>query len=175
MARELTMDDLLRKQQAMLDLMMQLPTERDTERITAIAQQLERDAKDLEQLAREFERQELAKAGPPPKGSMEVVLTEAQRKRVLEATGYKMQTLLVRDESGVLSQAMPHTDPRRIEQMAIAEAMRLKALQGGDEETRKQLRALIADIEAQGTGATKDLLDELRKDPNFLGGLLRDK
>ncbi len=175
MARELTMDDLMRKQQAMLDLMMQLPTERDTERITAIAQQLERDAKELESLSREFERQELAKAGPPPKGSMEVVLTEGQRKRVHDATGYKMQTLIVRDESGVLSKSMPYTDPRRIEAMAIAEARRLKALGEGDAQMKAQVRNLVADIEAQGTGATKELLDDLRQDPNWLGGLLRDK
>lgn len=175
MPRELTMDDLMRKQEAMLKLMMQLPVERDTEKITAIAQQLERDAKELEALAKEFEKQELAKAGPPPKGSMEVVLTAAQKKRVYDVTGYKMETLVVRDESGVLSQSMPFTDPRRIELMAIAEARRLKMLGEGDAQMKQQVKDLVADIEAQGTGATKDLLDDLKKDPNWLGGLLRNK
>jgi len=175
MARELKMDDLMRKQEAMLKLMMQLPQERDTEKITAISQQLERDAKELEQLARDFEKQELAKAGPPPRGSLEVVLTPAQRKRVLDATGYKMETLTVRDESGVLSQSMPFTDPRRIELMAIAEARRLKMLGEGDAQMQQQVKDLIADIEAQGTGATKDMLDDLKRDPNWLGGLLQKK
>ena len=39
----------------------------------------------------------------PPRGSLEVVLTPAQRKRVHDVTGYKMETLIIRDESGVLS------------------------------------------------------------------------
>src|SRR5579871_4170460 len=116
---EITAAELMRRQQAMVDLMMRLPNERDAERVTAIAKQ-------LEQLVKAFEKQELAKAGPPPRGSLEVVLTPAQRKRVFDETGYKMETLRVRDESGVLSQSMPHTDPKRIELLAIAEAKRLK-------------------------------------------------
>src|SRR5262252_8065978 len=98
MAREITMDDLNRRQATMLALMEQLPNERDTERITQISRQLEQEARDLEQLARDYERQELAKAGPPPRGSLEVVLTPAQRKRVLDVTGVKMETVVIRDE-----------------------------------------------------------------------------
>jgi len=65
---------------------------------------------------------------------------------------------------------MPFTDPRRIELMAIAEARRLKMLGEGDAQMKQQVKDLVADIEAQGTGATKDLLDDLKKDPNWLGG-----
>src|SRR5262245_50147156 len=64
MARELTIDDLMRKQQAMLELMLRLPNEKDADQITAISRQLEQDARDLEKLSKEFEQQELAKAGP---------------------------------------------------------------------------------------------------------------
>ena len=172
---EIKVDDLMRRQQAMLDLMMRLPNERDAERVTAIAKQLEQDARELERLVKDFERQELAKAGPPPKGSLEVVLTPAQRKRVYDETGYKMETLIVRDESGVLSQSMPFTDPNRIEKLAIAEARRLKALGEGDQKMQQQVQQVLADLEAQGTGAVREQLEELKKDPNFLGGMLRKK
>jgi len=175
MAREITMDDLNRRQATMLALMEQLPNERDTERITQISRQLEQEARDLEQLARDYERQELAKAGPPPRGSLEVVLTPAQRKRVLDVTGVKMETVVIRDESGVLNQSMPRTDPRRIEQMAIAEALRRKSLSDGDGQMQQQVADLLADIEAQGTGEVREMLAELKKDPNFLGGLLNKK
>jgi hypothetical protein len=175
MPKEITREDLLRKQEAMVRQIQDLNNERDADRITEISRKLESDAKDLEVLAKDFERQELAKAGPPPRGSLEVVLTEGQRKRVYDATGVKLDTLIVRDESGVLNQSMPRTDPRRIEQMAIAEARRRKISTDGDVKLREEVQQVMADIEAQGTGAVRELLDELKRDPNFLGGLLNKK
>ncbi len=175
MARELTIDDLMKKQQTMLDIMLRMPEERDSERITEMARQLEREAKELEALAKEFETQELAKAGPPPRGSLEIVLTAAQRKRVLDETGVKMETLTVRDESGVLSKSMPFTDPKRIELMALAEARRRKMTTEGDAAMRAEVQNLLAEIEGQGTGEVRQMLEELKQDPNWLGGLLHKK
>jgi hypothetical protein len=175
MPRELTMDDLMRKQAAMLELMQRLPGERDAEKVTQMSRQLQADARELETMAREFERQELAKAGPPPRGSLEVVLTDAQQKRVYDETGVRMKTLVVRDESGVLSKSMPFTDPKRIELMAIAEARRQKVTTEGDAQMRAEVQNLVAEIEAQGTGEVKQMLDELKRDPNWLGGMLLKK
>src|SRR5579859_5508620 len=145
---EITREDLLARQRAMLVLMEKLPGETDTERITAIANQLQNDARELEALALAYEKQELAKAGPPPCGSIEIVLTPEQKKRIYEQTGVSMETVVVRDESGVLNQSMPHTDPRRIEQLALVEAKRRKVLAGGDDATQKEVARLLDEIEA---------------------------
>ena len=59
------------------------------------------------------------------KGKLEVVLTQEQRERVKKLTGVDMQSVIVADEVGVLSKAMPHTSPRDIEQLAISEARKL--------------------------------------------------
>jgi hypothetical protein len=175
MAREITMDELLRKQQEMVKKAESLISERDVDKIQQVTSELERDGKELEQLALAFEKQELAKAGPPPRGSLEVMLTPDQRKRVLDLTGVDLPSVVIQDEMGVLSKAMPHTDPRDIELMAIQEARRLKAMRDADGKMRADVDRAILDIEEQGTAETRELLAKLKADPNWLGGILHKK
>jgi hypothetical protein len=175
MARELTMDDLMTKQREMVKKAESLIQERDVDKIQSVTAELERDGRDLETMAREFERQELAKAGPPPKGSLEVVLTPEQRERVRALTGVDLASLVIADEMGVLSKAMPTTDPRDIELLAIQEARRLKATRDADGKMRADVDRAITDIEEQGTAETRELLAKLKADPNWLGGILHKK
>ncbi len=175
MPREIKMDELLAKQRAMSDKAQSLAAEKDVEKIQRITAELEQDGRELEELARAFERQELAKAGPPPKGKLEVVLTPEQRARVKKLTGVDMQSVVIADEAGVLSKAMPYTKPRDIEQLAINEARKQASLQDADGKVRAALDDAIREIEASGYGEVLVELEKLKADPNWLGGLLHKK
>jgi hypothetical protein len=172
MAREITLDELLRKQAAMSEKAQALASERDVEKIQRVTAELEDDGRALEELARAFEQQELAKAGPPPRGQLEVVLTDEQRRRVKNLTGVEMTSVLVADEMGVLSKAMPMTHPRDIEQLALDEARKLASLRDADGKMRAALDDAIRQIEAAGYGEVQTELERLKADPTWLGGLL---
>jgi len=77
--REIKMDELLAKQRAMSEKAAALVNEKDVEKIQRITEELAAEGRALEELALAFQKQELAKAGPPPKGKLEVVLTADQR------------------------------------------------------------------------------------------------
>ena len=175
MPREIKMDELLQKQRAMSDKAQSLAAEKDVEKIQRITAELEEEGRELEELARAFERQELAKAGPPPKGKLEVVLTPDQRARVHKLTGVDMQSVVIADEAGVLSKAMPYTKPRDIEQLAISEALKQASMKDADSKMRAALDDAIREIEMSGYGEVLAELEKLKADPNWLGGLLHKK
>lgn len=175
MAREITMAELLAKQRAMSDRAAALAYEKDVDKIQAITAELAEEGRALEELAKAFERQELAKAGPPPKGKLEVVLTREQRERVKKLTGVDMASVIIADEAGVLSKAMPHTSPRDIEQLAIAEARKQASMRDADGKMRAALENAIAEIEQSGYGEVLAELERLKADPNWLGGILHKK
>jgi hypothetical protein len=175
MPREIKIDELLIKQRAISEKAAALVTERDVDKIQSATADLEREGRELEQLAREFERQELAKAGPPPRGKLEVVLQPDQRARIKRQTGVDMASVFIADEAGVLSKAMPHTSPRDIEAMALAEARRLAANQNADVEMRAELTRAVDEIEKTGYGEVLTELEKLKADPNWMGGLFSKK
>jgi hypothetical protein len=175
MAREIKMDELLKQQRAMSEKAAGLAAEKDVEKIQRITAELQEEGRALEELARAFEKQELAKAGPPPKGKLEVVLTQAQRDRVKKATGVDMKSVIVADEAGVLSKAMPYTSPRDIEQLAMNEARKQASMRDADGKMRAALDDAIHQIEQSGYGEVLSELERLKADPNWLGGLLHKK
>jgi hypothetical protein len=172
MAREIKMDELLQKQRTMGEKAARLVNEKDVDTIQRITAELEEEGRALEELARAFEKQELAKAGPPPRGKLEVVLTKDQRERVKKLTGVEMKSVIVADEAGVLSKAMPYTSQRDIEQLAINEARKQAVLKDADVKMRTALEDAIREIEASGYGEVLAELERLKADPNWLGGLL---
>jgi hypothetical protein len=172
MAREIKMDELLQKQRVMSEKAASLANEKDVETIQRVTAELEEEGRALEALALAFQKQELAKAGPPPKGKLEVVLTADQRERVKNLTGVEMKSVIVADEAGVLSKAMPYTSKRDIEQLAINEARKQAVLKDADAKMRTALEDAIREIEASGYGEVLAELDRLKADPNWLGGLL---
>ena len=145
------MDQLLRKQREMSDKASSLAAEKDTEKLQRLTAELEQEGRELEELAKAFEKQELAKAGPPPKGKLEVVLTKEQRERVKKQTGVDMPSVVIADEAGVLSKAMPHTSPRDIEQLAMNEARKQASLRDADGKMRAAVDDAIRQIEQAGT------------------------
>jgi hypothetical protein len=175
MAKEIRLDELLERQRQMAAKAASLVNEKDVERISAVTAELEREGRELEALAKEFERQELAKAGPPPQGKLEVVLTDAQRARVKNATGVDMTSVVVPDEAGVLAQAMPATDPRDIERMAMLEGKKRAAVVDADAKMRVAVAEALRNIEEQGMGETRAELEKLKADPSWLGGILQKK
>ena len=175
MAREIKMDELLQKQRVMSDKTNTHTNEKNIDKIQRITAELEQEGRELEELARAFERQELAKAGPPPKGELEVVLTPDQRARVKKLTGVDMQSVVIADEAGVLSKAMPYTKPHDIEQLAISEALKQASMQNADGKMRAALDDAIREIEQSGYGEVLAELEKLKADPNWLGGILHKK
>ena len=175
MAREITMAELLAKQRSMSEKAAALANERDVEKIQRVTDELAVEGRELEELARAFEKQELARAGPPPKGKLEVVLTKDQRERVKKLTGVDMKSVVVADTAGVLSKAMPHTSQRDIEQLAIAEARKLASMEDADGKMRSAVDAAIREIEQAGYGEVQAELERLKADPNWLGGILHKK
>jgi hypothetical protein len=175
MSREIKLDELMAKQRAISDKAQALVHEKDVDKIQSITAELEREGRELEQLARDFERQELAKAKPAPKGQLEVVLLPDQRERIKRQTGVDLPSVFIADEAGVLSKAMPYTTPRDIEQIALAEARRLAANQNADVQMRTELARAVDEIEKSGYGEVLTELERLRADPNWMGGLLYKK
>ncbi len=175
MPREIKMDDLMVRQKAMLQKAQSLINEKDTDKIREVTRELEQEGKELEQLAKDFERQELAKAGPPPRGSLEVMLTPKQRQHVQNLTGVDLPSVIINDEMGVISKAMPSTLPGDILILAIEEARRRKAIKDADGKMKAAVDRAIKDIEEQALPETKELLEKCKQDPNWLGGLYHKK
>jgi hypothetical protein len=101
-----------------------------------------------------------------------VVLTPGQRERVKKLTGVEMTSVVIADEAGVLSRAMPNTSPQDIERLAINEARKLSALRNADGQMRAAVESAITEIEQQGMGEVLQELERLKADPNWLGGIL---
>ncbi|HXU72390.1 MAG TPA: hypothetical protein VN947_23875 [Polyangia bacterium] len=175
MPREITMDELLQKQRAMSEKAERLVQERDVDKIGQITAELADEGRALEELALAFQKQELAKAGPPPRGKLEVVLTGPQRERIKKLTGVDLPSVTIRDEAGALNQAMPHTRPQDIEFLAIAEARKLASLQDVDGQMRTAVENALREIELAGSGEVLTELERLKADPSWLGGILHKK
>ncbi len=171
---EITLDDLKRKQEELLSRLDALQGETDGDKLVAVAAELQAAGEELETLAREFEQQEIERNGGPKQGNTEVVLTEAQRKRIHDETGVTMESLVMRDDAGIATRTMPMTDPRIIEYRALQEAKRRKIGEESDSALREKMDQVFAEIEAASPSAA-DKLAELKADPNFLGGVLQRK
>ena len=86
-----------------------------------------------------------------------------------------MPSVVIADEAGVLSKAMPHTSPRDIEQLAMNEARKQASLRDADGKMRAAVDDAIRQIEQAGTPDVQAELERLKADPNWLGGLLHNK
>lgn len=175
MAESITADEIMKRQEALTARMQQLIAATAGggaaagERAVALAAEIHKEAQALESLARAFEA-ENAKA-EVPRGHIQVQLTPAQRQRIREELGVEMELLPLADSAGTMNQAMPMMTPDVIEELAMQEARRRKAAQGAAGQAQAQLGAAVAELERYPH--VKEKLDELRKDPGFLGGLLK--
>lgn len=178
MADEITLAQLDAKQKVLMALAEQLQTlakgEGKGQQIAALAPRLEKEGKELDQMAKQFEAQQLAKQGPQVQVRAEVMLTYAQSLRIWKQTGVTIQSVRLRDEGGVMSRSMPTTDPQTIELWALQEAQRQQMELQAQTILRAQLEKLLADLESKSP-ALAGKVAELRADPKFGAGLLHKK
>jgi len=86
-----------------------------------------------------------------------------------------MKSVIIADEAGVLSKAMPYTSPRDIEQLAINEARKQASMRDADGKMRAAVDEAIHEIEQSGYGEVLTELERLKADPEWLGGILHKK
>ena len=169
---EIKLEALMARQKEMAEIAERLSGETDVERIQQVAAELQVMATELQEMGEKLAAQS---SGGLANNWTEVVLTDKQRARIEASTGVVMQTIKLRDPSGVTTRTMPFTDPRIIEYYAMEEARRKKVAEEADEQLQAQLAESIAAIESQGTPALLEQLEQLKADPKFLGGLLQKK
>ena len=164
-----TLDDLLRRQQAMTALAATLVDDQDPEHVLQVAAQLQGMASEIEALAKD-----LAARTPvaTPPAYVEVVLTEDQRQRIEAQTGVRLETVKLPDDGGIQTRLMPDTLPPMVEAFALRQAQERKLGEAAAAEMRSEAAAAFEAIETQGTPALIDLLNQVRSQPGFLGGLL---
>lgn len=172
MADEITLDTLLEKQKEMATLAAAMQSEPDPGRLQSMADDLNARGAELARLAEALAARHAAESSA---GATEVLLTEAQRKRILDATGVSMNSIVIRDTSGIATRTMTAMDPRVIEHWALQEARRIQIARESDARLRAQLAEAIAAVEGQGTEALREQLERLKQDPAFFGGLLNKK
>ncbi len=174
--QEITVEQLMKKQEAMAKRMIALSAEENAGNIVAVGAELQAEAAELEKLCMAFKAQEEAKAGPKTRqGITTVVLTPAQRQRVLQETGVDMLEVDVRDDSSRFVEGMPVTQPPSIEEIALAEARGRKALELAEEKARADANALFERAIGLGVPGLAEQIERAKQDPNFLCGLFHKK
>ena len=173
MAKEIEFAEIQEKQAALMKLAERIQSMTDGNAIAAMAPELAARGKELEGLATEFEKQQLARHAPA-NGTTEVVLTAAQQTRIHEKTGVTLGSVVIADAAGIVAATMPQTDPRIIEHHALVAAQRQKHAEEAKALLKSQVDALFAFLEKQSP-ALADKVAELKRDPNFLDGTLQKK
>jgi hypothetical protein len=169
---DVTMELLMQKANAMMKLAGEAQQETDPEKAKENAEKLMAMGRELEKLGDDMRAQMKARAGV---AQVQVVLTPAQRKRILDKYGIQMDSIFIDDNGGAVNIGMPSTRPEQIEILAMKEAERRKHAKEADQIVRAELDRAIADIEAQGNAELSEQLQRLKEDPNFAGGLLQKK
>lgn len=161
-----SLKEIEERQKRMYQLIDQMTAEEDMTRMLQLVQLIENEAKELEAAGMAFQAKMDKQTGKPQRSGFEVVLTHEQRSRILKATGVTMDTVIIKDSSGSLNQAMPTTAPAEIE----AEAMRQAKARKIDGEARGQARVQaerqLAELENQGPLFAEQVA-RLKQDPRF--------
>jgi hypothetical protein len=160
-----SLKDIEERQERLQAKAMSLINETDGQRIMELAEEMRREALELEDVALAFEA-EMAAGSRQARGAFEVVLTPAQRQRVKTETGVTMESVLIDDPSGALNAAMVETRPELIEIEALRQARERAQTEPAKAAARELAENLLADIEAQGE-AFAEQVRELRQDPKF--------
>jgi hypothetical protein len=169
---DITMDQMTQKANAMLKLANDAAQETDPEKAKANAEQLLAMGRELEKMGEDMRAQARARANV---ARTEVVLTPDQRKRIFQKYGIQMETLVIDDNAGAMSQSMPSTRLEQIEILAMKEAERRKNAAEAERMMRAELDRAMQEIDAQGNAELSEQLEQLKRDPNFAGGLLQKK
>ncbi len=168
-----TVEDILQKQQYLINLAQKIEEEEDVDVKIQIAKIMAEEAAQLEKDALKFEADFLAEHPPPPKQGFEVVLTPDQTERIYMETSIELKTLWIDDPVGTTNEAMLFTHKDHIEILAMEYARKLALEKAAHEEAVRFANECIDAIEnGEVTQEMLDLIEELKKDPKFLNGLL---
>lgn len=181
MGMKVTKEAVEVKQEKLKDLAMKIlalaqsPGDHGDE-IVKMAEQAQKEGQELEAMALVWQQQVLEEAeSPRPKKCITVELTDGQRKRIMDETGVRMETVQIEDTSGVWTKAMPSEVPPDIEAIALKQARRKKAVQEGEETAKEEATQGIDALRAQNNPDMDKLVDKALQDPNFLDGMMSDK
>jgi hypothetical protein len=171
-----TVEDIMAKQQYIINLAQKMEDEEDVDVKVQLAKIMQEEAEKLEAIAHEYEAEMTKEYPPPPRAGFEVVLTPDQSARIVQATGIKLTAFWIDDPGGFENEQMLFTHKDVIEEKAMDWALRKmvadKMFNEAAEAADQQLNAIEDD---EVTQEMLDLIEELRKDPNFLNGLLQMK
>lgn len=183
MADKLTLEDIQKEQQTLVDISEEYQHTQDPDEIEAINQKLAAAVAKLEGLLQELVDQTNAemeaKYGTeaanyqPIDTVVEVELTSDQTGRIKEETGLEFETILLDDPRGLRSQMMPYASPEEIEALALAQARSLKGAADAEVEAAKAVTAALDDFEKDASPEAMALLEKAKEDPNFLAGMLQ--
>jgi hypothetical protein len=166
------MDQMVAKANEIKKLMAEAAQETDPDKAREFADRLMAEGRALEQMGEKMRQEAQVARGV---ATMQVVLTPEQRKRVFQKHGIQMETLVIQDEGGAMSRGMPSERLEYIESLAMKEAERQKLQAEAEKLVRAELDRAMAEIEAVDNMELTEQLNELKKDPNFMGGLLQKK
>jgi hypothetical protein len=172
MAETIDMGPFMQKAELIQKMMAEAAKESDPDKMKEWADRLSAEGRELERLGHELEQKTRTLRGI---ARVTVVLTPDQKKRILEKTGIAMETLVMDDEAGAMGMAMPITRQEEIEKLAMDEAERRRIQAEAEKKTRAAAEQALADIEATGMSEALEQVAQLRRDPNFLGGVLHKK
>jgi hypothetical protein len=163
-----TMEELQKKAAELVKMMERVANEADPEKFAAIAREIEAEAKKFEQLGAAYVQEARKQVRP----MTTVVLTPDQRKRIQAKTGITMETIDLPDDAARTSKLMPVTRTELIEHLALEEAKRRKAAAEAAAKAMVEVDKALANIDNLNIAALTEQLEEKRKDPKFLAGLL---
>jgi len=181
MGMKVTLEAIEVKRQKLLDICNHIQKLADTpgehgEEIVKEANVAQREAQELEAMAKVWEQQELAdRRAPTAEPYITVKLNDDQRERILEETGVRMETVDIPDGTQIMERTMPVNQPPDIERIALEQARAQKALKEGEQAAMAEAAQGLAALKAQKNPEMDKLVDKALKDPNFLCGLFSKK
>lgn len=156
--------ELQKRQAEAAQIAARMAQEQDPDRILALAAEVQKRAAEIEKMGRAFE------AGLAPAaasgGSIEVALTRDQKERVTQQTGVGVERVTLHDARGRVwarDFALGKVHPREVEKEAAKEAARLRLIA----QTRQQVEAIAAQLEALNVPELDAVVADLRRDPTL--------
>jgi len=160
--------EIEKKQAEAAKFALKMAEEKDPKILLEMAAQLQARCQDLEKMARGLEA--AFAPGGPTGPETTVVLTQAQRERVVEQTKVGVETVTLRDtRQDQWSRKMSKVEPREIERMAAQQAAQTRLVI----ETRTQVEKIIKELKKLNVPEIAGVIADLERDPTL--GLAKKK
>ena len=170
---EIKLEDLSAATEAVMAIAGEMDGLTDPAELKAKTDRLQERAATLEQMAHAYTAQEKARHGYDPdqelpgSGWSDVELTTEQRMMVLEETGLDMEIIQLEGDSW--PPLLEHMQPFQLNVIILDAARRLVAKREGEAAFKAELARLMENEDTR-----KAMLEAAAKDPDFMGGALKD-